>query len=67
MRNSQRGVTLVEMLFVIIVLGFIPGWIGNVVQLAVADWSTITGLLVLKAIGVFVAPLGAVLGWVGFF
>lgn len=67
MRNTKRGVTLVEMLSVIIVLGFIPGWIGNVVQLATADWSTITGLLILKAIGVFVAPLGAVLGWVGFF
>lgn len=67
MRNTRRGFTLVELLFTIFALGFIPGWIGNVVQLATADWSTITGLLVLKAIGVFVAPLGAVLGWVGFF
>lgn len=67
MKKFQRGFTAIELFISILILGFIPGWIGNVVQLAGADWGQITGLLVLKAIGVFVAPLGAVLGWVGFF
>ena len=41
------------------------GWVMNIVQLvAIAD-STITGMFILKAIGIIVAPLGAVLGLIG--
>lgn len=67
MKHSQRGVTFVETLILLVLLVILPGWVANVVQLAGADWSTITGLLILKAIGVFVAPLGVVLGWIGMF
>ena len=39
------------------------GWISNIIKLASMDFGGITGILVLRAIGVFVAPLGAVLGF----
>ena len=47
-------------LFIIFVIGVI-GWIFNIIDLAHAH--AITGMVILRAIGVFVAPLGAILGW----
>lgn len=38
------------------------GWILNVVAIAKTDYFS--GMVVLRAIGVFIAPLGAVLGWI---
>ena len=39
------------------------GWVMNIVTLFGADFSIITGVLVLRVIGVFMAPLGAILGY----
>ena len=39
------------------------GWISNIIKLASMDFGGVTGMLVLRAIGVFVAQLGAVLGF----
>ena len=39
------------------------GWISNIIKLASMDFGGVTWMLVLRAIGVFVAPLGAVLGF----
>ena len=38
------------------------GWVNNIIALASAE--TITGLIVLRIVGIFIAPLGAVLGWI---
>lgn len=43
------------------VLGAV-GWVMNIVTIAKADYFT--GMIVIRAIGVFIAPLGAVLGWI---
>lgn len=45
----------------LIVLSFY-GWVNNILQLA--DATGVTGMVVLRVIGVFVAPLGVVLGYV---
>jgi hypothetical protein len=37
------------------------GWILNIVQ--IADAHTVNGMVIIRAVGIFVAPLGAVLGW----
>ena len=49
--------------FLIVVLVGAWGWISNIIKLASMDFGGVTGMLVLRAIGVFVAPLGAVLGF----
>ena len=43
------------------------GWVLNGVQIVHTLDMPITGLFILKCIGIFVAPLGSVLGWVGLF
>lgn len=58
------GYTAVEILVVILVLGGIGGWIANIVKLIANLSDPITGMFILRAVGIFVAPLGAVLGFV---
>jgi len=65
MAYFSGGAILVWLLFVI-------GWIANIVQVAVGlmaleTISTMSGFMILKIISVFIAPVGAVLGWVGMF
>lgn len=45
----------------LIIAGFV-GWIMNLV--AIAQVTQFSGMVVLRAVGVFLAPLGAVLGYV---
>ena len=53
-------------------LAAVVGWIANIVQIfrvdgPLAEVSTWTVLLAIKVAAVFLAPLGAVMGWIGFF
>ena len=61
---KQKGYTLPGLLFALILLAGTVGWVLNIVKLAGSTFDPITGILVLRAIGVFVAPLGAVLGFI---
>lgn len=47
-----------------LVIGLIAGWVMNIITIAHSDFGTLTGLLVLRVVGIFVAPLGSILGWV---
>lgn len=56
------AVPLIGLYAAIVVLG-IGGWIANIVKMINAGFDPITGLVVARVIGVFVAPLGSVLGF----
>lgn len=45
-------------------LAGILGWVLNLVTIFDSSFSPITGPLVLRIIGVFIAPIGAVLGYI---
>lgn len=61
--KKQVGFTLVEMLIVVLVLVGGGGWIANIVKLVGSNFDPLTGMVVARAVGIFVAPLGAVLGF----
>ena len=63
MKNSQRGFTLFELVLVVLVLAGVGGWVANIVKLIGMDLGGITGMLIARAVGIFVPPLGAVLGF----
>jgi hypothetical protein len=46
-----------------IALAWGVGWVMNIITLIGADFSNITGLLVLRVVGIFIVPLGGVLGY----
>ena len=61
--NSQRGFTIIELLVAVLLLGGGIGWIWNIVKIVQSGFDVFTGMLIARCIGVFVAPLGAVLGF----
>lgn len=46
------------------ILFMAAGWIMNIVEIAQTVDVPITGLFILRCIGVVMPPLGGVLGWV---
>lgn len=66
MKSLQRGFTAIEMVICFlwgVALVGVGGWVANIVKLIGMDLGSVTGMLVARAIGIFVAPLGAVLGF----
>lgn len=61
--NSQRGFTILELLVAVLVLGGLIGWVWNIVKIVQSGFDVITGMFIARCIGVFIAPLGAVLGF----
>lgn len=49
---------------VVLIIGI--GWVMNIIKLISCDWI-ISGEEVLRVVGIFVAPLGGILGWFGHF
>ncbi len=62
MRRIDAGLTLGAISVLIICLAA-GGWVANIVKLAHMSFDNIGGMLVLRAVGIIVAPLGAVLGF----
>ena len=61
-RLKQLGFTLTELLITVVVVGGGIGWVWNIVKIAQSDF-VLSGLFILRLIGVFVAPLGAIVGY----
>jgi hypothetical protein len=61
--SVKHGVTLFGLLMVTVwILGGL-GWILNLVKIFDRETLVVTGELVVRVIGVFIAPVGAVFGY----
>ena len=60
--KKQFGFTSTEMIMAIGAWVMLAGWVWNIAKLA-SICCEISGSLVLRAVGVFVPPLGAVIGF----
>lgn len=49
--------------FVLAVVAIV-GWVMNIIEIFNSNFSAIDGELVLRVVGVFVAPIGAVMGYI---
>ena len=61
--KKQCGFSVFKLMTVILALAGVGGWIANIVKLVGSNFEPLTGMVVARAIGIFVAPLGAVLGY----
>ena len=48
----------------VFIVALVSGWILNIYCVATGSFDPITGLMVLRVVGIFIPPLGAVLGFV---
>lgn len=61
-KYRQNDMSIAGVLFfVILAIAFFAGWVMNIIELCNA--TGFTGMVVVRIIGVFMAPLGAVLGY----
>jgi len=48
-----------------VLLTLVIGWLLNIVQIFRMADDPVTGMFIIKCIGVFAIPLGSILGWLG--
>lgn len=61
--KSQLGNGYVILFGLLLAAAGLFGWVWNIVKIIGSCCDPLTGMLVMRIIGVFVAPLGAVLGY----
>lgn len=61
--KNQKGRVDWEILIVIVALICAGGWIANIVKMFAALSDPVTGMLIARAVGIFFAPLGVILGF----
>lgn len=64
MSARENTAVIVVLLYIVLIIGSLIGWVLNVIDLLQTIGGGFTTLFVLRVVGVFVAPLGAILGWV---
>ena len=62
--KKQCGATAVEFVLTMIIFLSIGGWIANIVKLVGSSFDPLTGMVVLRGIGVFMPLLGGLLGFI---
>jgi hypothetical protein len=65
MREASKvkiGVVTMLIIFGMIVAGLV-GWVMNIFGIAHSDFNNVDGMLILRVIGVFMFPIGAVVGY----
>lgn len=64
MKSNQLGFTTLELIMTIVFIVGTWGWVWNIIKIAEAGFDIVTGIFIMRCIGVFIAPLGAVLGFI---
>ncbi len=62
-RTSDAGTIVIVLLTISVVIASVTGWVFNIIEIFNIANAPITGMLVLRIVGIFVAPLGAILGY----
>ena len=62
--KNKPSFTVIKAVILIVGMFGIWGWVWNIIKIATGGFDPITGMIVLRIIGVCMAPLGAVLGFV---
>lgn len=60
--GAAAGITAIFLYLSLLIAG-IYGWVVNLIAVIGADFGHVTGLLIVRCIGIVVGPLGALIGW----
>lgn len=61
----QKNIVNVALAFLMIgaLVAGVVGWIWNIVKLMEMSLDPLTGLLAVRVVGIFLAPIGAIVGY----
>lgn len=63
MKKETDGIAVLSFISLFVAIFLIIGWIMNIFDLLGASFDPLTGEVVVRLIGIFVFPLGGILGW----
>lgn len=63
MKKQSGYAAVLGLVYLLLIAACIGGWVANIVKFVNMDFAQVTGMLVVRGIGIFLAPLGAVLGY----
>lgn len=65
--SKRKGFALLGVLIVIVVIGLVGGigYVRNIIGLTRCDFQAPYKAEVIRAVGVVVPPVGAIVGWIG--
>ncbi len=63
MNKKDSGLLVVGICMVLVLVLAIIGWVFNLIAIFHSDFSHVTGELIVRILGVGIAPIGAVAGW----
>lgn len=58
------GPLIIWLTYVTLFIAMVTGWVMNIITIAHSNFNDITGMLVLRVVGIFMAPLGGILGYI---
>ena len=61
--KKKYGNAITAVIVILIGAVLVGGWVWNIVKLIGMTLDPITGLLIVRAIGIFIPPVGAVVGY----
>lgn len=59
--HGYTGTAILIWLVIVLALGI--GWVMNIIAIMHSDFGRLSGVLVLRVVGIFVVPLGALMGY----
>jgi hypothetical protein len=59
-----RATELSGVFVLVLMIAAAGGWIANIYKLATMAFEPVTTILIIRAIGIAVAPVGAVMGYI---
>jgi hypothetical protein len=62
-RTTDDGAWIFGLFYLLIIAVGVVGWIWNIVKIVGAVSDPITTMFIIRCVGVFLAPLGAILGF----
>ncbi len=59
----MSGNSILGLIYLGIVIASLYGWVANIVTIFHSDFGVLSGVLILRVVGIFVPPLGVVMGY----
>jgi hypothetical protein len=61
--KQKRSALTMILVWIVLTVGIVGGWVANIVKLFDSAFDPLTGEVVLRIVGVFLPPLGVVMGY----